>query len=635
MSLNKTFVNKYRTINPPFGPVGYITYKRTYARQTNDGTEEWWQTVERCVNGLLEIGCPLSEERAEKLYDHVFNLRCIFSGRALWQLGTSTVERFGGDSLQNCWCVVCDDPIEPFCFAFDELMLGGGVGFNILPENVYALPPVEYSPRIERLNSNDVDFIVPDNREGWVALLRNVLERFFYNPLNFTYSTNCIRARGQSIKSFGGIASGSEELVKGINLITNILYDAHGRKLRPVECMDVMNIIGSIVVSGNVRRSAEMALGHCSDTEFINAKNWNQFTVPNWRRMSNNSVSANTMGELGPEFWEGYYGNGEAYGLVNLNTCRHYGRIIDGLDYRPDLRVQGLNPCGEVTLEDREACNLGEIFLPNVRSVAEFVEVAELMYYVCKAISRLPFIHEETNDVVQRNHRLGIGISGLMQSKFRYDVDTFNVVYQHLEELDRDCRDASIKLTTVKPSGTVSLLAGVTPGGHAAYAPYYIRRIQMSANDPLVDVCRKHGYFVEPLLLFDGTRNMDTMVVAFPVKTPEGTVCAADMSAVDQLEAQKWLQTYWADNSVSSTIYYQQDELPEIRHWLNENYQHLKSVSFLLHQGHGFKQAPLEEITSEQYDELIKKVTPIVNVYDEGEFELSGTECEGGACPIK
>jgi ribonucleoside-triphosphate reductase len=641
-SLPPSFVEKYESKSVPWGELGYVTYKRTYARQlASGGTEEWHQTVKRCVNSVLNIGKFTSEE-AMFLYDSVFNLKCSFSGRGLWQLGTPTMSRFGGDSLMNCWCLSINDPVKPFCFAFNELMLGGGVGFNLQKENVYEMPPVKYSVAIVRRDEKDVDYIVPDNREGWIELLRRTLEAFFVTGKSFSFSTICIRPKGARIKGFGGVASGPEDLCQGIEQIAGVLSSRHGKKLRPIDCLDVMNIIGSIVVSGNVRRSAQLALGDPDDYQFLSAKDWSKHKLPPWRNMSNNSVACNSYEHLTDSFWKGYGGEGESYGMINLKNCRTYGRLIDGTDYRPDSKVVGTNPCGEVPLENGESCNLCEIFLPRMVDASEFIKVSEIMYKVVKSISCLPMIYPETNEIVKRNHRLGISVTGFLQSKYIKDHQMFTDSYKNIEKVDVEYSrvlgvNKSIKLTTVKPSGTVSLLPGVTPGVHPSFSPYYIRRIRMASNDLLVDQCIRHGYKAEPLMQLDGSRDMNTMVVEFPVKSPAGTLCAKDVSAVQQLEYQKFLQTYWSDNSVSVTVYYKPEELPQIKEWLSKNYNHgVKAVSFLLHTGHGFKQAPYEEITEAQYKEIVGKVKPITKIDDKEAMSFKESlECATGACPIK
>ena len=663
--ISEDFVKKYKSKIPPFGPVGFITFKRTYARRVEgeNRTEEWWETVRRCCNGIISVGGKFTKEEIELLYDKVFNFKCCFSGRALWQLGTETVRKLGGDSLINCWAVAIDHPIDPFCFAFNELMLGGGVGFNIQAEQVYSMPKVKHDVQIVRRDEKDVDFIVPDNREGWVELLRRTLNAFFFTGKGFSYSTICVRGKGSLIQGFGGVASGPEDLCRGISQIIGILKGKVGNKLKPIDCLDIMNIIGSVVVAGNIRRSALLALGDANDRAYLDAKNWGKGQIPNWRSMSNNSVVCNKYDELPNEFWSGYNGEGEPYGLVNLKNCRLYGRLADGKDYRPDKHVIGTNPCGEIPLENMACCNLVEMFLPNIKDEEEFKTVAGLVYKVAKTVSTLNYQDERTNEVVSQGRRLGLGVTGFLQAPHLHDEKIFDSVYKHIEKLDKEFSKTigvkpSIKLTTCKPSGTASLLPGVTPGVHPAFAPYYIRRIRIASADPLVETCRKHGYHIEPLKRLDGTNDLDTMVVSFPIKTPDGTICAKDITAIQQLEHAKWLQTNWSDNSVSVTVYYKKEELPAIKDWLKANYdKYVKTVSFCLHTGHGFIQAPYEEIVDDiltlppgvyptasevlrtaedKYKEMIKTCKPITHLaHDQGGDLAESLECAGGSCPIK
>lgn len=639
-TLNKQFVYQYRTKQPPWGPLGYIVYKRTYARMTEKGvTEEWWETVARCCQGILDIGGIFTNQEIEQLYDMVFNLKCCFSGRALWQLGTPTVERVGADSLQNCWHVAIDR-FDAFCFTMTQLMLGGGVGFNITPEHVYELPTIKYGVAIERKDENDVDFIVPDNREGWVKLLRKVLTRFFFTGKNLTYSTVCIRQKGKPIKSFGGTASGSEGLVKGISQISGILKSRAGYKLRPIDCLDILNIIASIVVAGNVRRSAELALGSANDELFLKAKSWRTENIPNWRDMSNNSVIINNIDELPSLFWDGFTDNNDPYGLINLDLCKSHGRLSDDKDSRPDYQVTGTNPCGEIPLESFEACNLFELIHSNLLTLDEFLTAAALGYKVCKTISAYPFSDNKINAVVERNHRLGVGATGILEGQWINRFDDMSTVYNSLEELDVNYSKElgvkeSVKLTCVKPSGTVSLLPGCTSGIHPAYSRYYVRRIRFASNDPIVLTCKRAGYPTEPALNMDGSRKLDTTVVSFPIKS--NAVVAKSLSAVEQLRLQEVMQNFWADNAVSMTCYYYEKELKELKLYLKENYSEtIKTVAFGQHKEHGFKQAPYEEITSEKYLELVTSSQPITKIQDDSERDfVENLECESGSCPIR
>lgn len=649
--LSETFLKQYEDKTPPWGPMGYVIYKRTYSRMDDNlgRAEEWHETCARVCRGLIDLNGKFTEGELEYLYDTLFYLRGSVSGRALWQLGTETVRTVGADSLQNCWTVAIND-LSAFTFTFNQLMLGGGVGFNILPRYVYELPEIMFNPPVGRVETHDCDFIVPDNRQGWVELLDRILESFYFTGKPFYYNTACIRPKGSPIRGFGGTASGPEDLVIGMKNIVRILRNRYQNKLRPIDAMDIMNIVGQIVVSGNVRRSSEIAVGDPHDLNYLDAKNWGHHQIPNWRTMSNNSIAADKYEEILPQFWNSGYTpdgkgemEGEPYGLVNLNNCRRYGRLIDKSKIGCDPNVVGVNPCAEITLCNKEPCNLAEIFLPNIRDEDEFKSVAAILFKACKTISNAGFSDPETHDIVKQNHRIGIGITGFMQtSRFR-NPELLDRVYKSLIDVDKLYSKLlgikpSIKRTTVKPSGTLSLLPGVTPGMHAAIARYMLRTVRMSANHPLVQICREHGYHVEPKIELDGTYDHGTMIVYFPIETPAEAMLAEDMSVVDELEVQKELQTYWSDNAVSSTHYFEANDVSKIQAWLAKNYDDsVKTTSFLLRTGHGFKQAPYQPVSKERYYEEVSKVKPVTRaLIQEGWNDIDDSlECMSGQCPIK
>ena len=654
--ITEAFANKYSNKQPNWGfnGLGYIVYKRTYARVKENGqTEEWHETIRRCINGAQKIGANYTREEAEQLFDLIFNLKCNFAGRMLWQLGTPTVDRFGANSLLNCWNVSMNS-VRSFLFLFENLMLGGGVGFSIRREDIHELPRIKKGVSITHKNTKDADFIVPDSREGWIRLLEKVLEAFFVKGSSFNYSTILIRGAGEKISGFGGVASGPQILLDGIEKINKIFQSREGKKLRSVDVLDICNIIGGIVVSGNVRRSAQIAIGDPDDYLFLRAKNWSLGNIPNWRAMSNNTIYADDFSHISNEIWSnGYildsetgFAKGEPYGFFNLPLSQKYGRLKDGLMKDSSLyptdedNVVGTNPCGEISLASYECCNLSELYLNNITSKEELIICAKLLYKTQKAIAALPFLHEETNKIVHKNMRLGLGVTGICQSIDK--IDWLDACYKELRKFDKEWSkergwNRSIKLTTIKPSGTLSLLAGSTPGVHPAYSKYYTRRIRMSSNDALVSYCRDLGYYIEYAVNFDGSENHDTVVVEFPCETPDGALFADDMGVVQQLEMVKKLQEVWSDNAVSVTAYYSENELQTLKQWLSDNYETgIKSVSFLLRQKHGFKQAPYEEITKESYELKKSKVKPLVSIIQNiGNEALEGIECEGGACPIK
>jgi len=1380
-------------IQTKWGMLGYITYKRTYARRLNENdlndetTEEFHDTIIRVLSGCQkQLKVNFTNAELDRAYRYMMELKFSVAGRFLWQLGTETIDKLGLMSLQNCAFIKIDDPIKPFLWIFDVLMLGTGVGFNIQQENINKLPPIlDVDIQITRKDTKDADFIVPDSREGWVSLLEKLLEAYFFKGVSFSYSTILIRSAGTKIKGFGGVASGPEDLVKGLNLIQGILNNRKGHKLTSIDCLDIVNIIASVVVAGNVRRclpkgakvhtkegliniediiigdevlttkgyrkvlnkfiqgkqdiykittnkgefkgtnnhkmlvydgekevwktigeiensdklintktkiegnskielpsfkfsnrldriitpkftseiawlfgfiagnfksnsdmktiqfqlkshqllkkvikilenfgtslriitdidinnnsyqlkivshnfydyilkfdnnipyfinettyhnrlnfisgliesdlgfvfddyikfegfmnesfrkdvsillyscgienfmddkkmivvydmnslgymdkkiaddgfkinsmnvgladiqdiklfgvcdtydievdetheffcdgflthnSALICMGDCDDIDYLNAKRWDRGNIPNWRCMSNNSIVCNDISKLPDEFWEGYNGNGEPYGLVNIGLSRKIGRIKDGYEKYPDPSVDGFNPCfsaetliavadgrgavpikqlvdegcdvpvysvneegmveikmgrnprltgvnqkmvkvilddntfikttlnhkfrlndgsyieakdlkprmsltrltkshvkiqgddnttyivvhtntnnsqknryyehrligkfkngvikgnvvvhhkdyngfnncpsnleimtfeekngmfgkhhnkttkkligektiersknpeyiqkksiaqkkwceenkekaienmrncfeigyekwcevaktktdletfihegilsvkkccenckkefilpfikreicycdilcsnqsriaidkrtegkrilyekkqketrhnqimvykdlqevlkrdplkvewenecrtrsvpfrirlpneknvnqyairsygelkqiavdynhrvksiefledtedvynitvddnhtigiftdfknfkgsgifvancGEQTLTNSETCTLGEIFLPNISSFEEFKDVITFAYRICKHSLMIKCHQKETEKIVHKNSRMGIGITGYLQSP-QEKKDWLSDIYDYLREYDIEYAKKigappSIRLTTIKPSGTLSLLAGVTSGAHPAIYQYFIRRIRISSsNTSLINLARNNNYFVEYQRNFDGTDDKNTMIIEFPCSYPEGTILAKDMSAIQQLETIKELQTNWSDNAVSVTIYYRLEELDGIKEWLKNNYNDcVKSCSFLLHNEHGFKQAPFEEITKEKYEELMKKVIPITSgkINNLKDNELS-SDCVGGSCPIR
>jgi hypothetical protein len=638
--LSEDFVNSYIGKPVPWGfnGMGEIVYRRTYSRDIEDlGRKEYWhETIARCINGAQDIGAGYTKDEAERLFDYIFNLKGIFAGRSLWQLGTPLVEKMSGVSLVNCWMTTISK-VEDFQFLMDHLMVGGGVGFTVERAVVHDLPVVKHVHMISHQKTDDADFIVPDSRQGWSALLGRVLNSYFYTGQSFTYSTILIRGFGAQLKTFGGTASGPEVLIEGIVDICKILSAREGKKIRSVDALDICNIIGKIVVAGSARRSAQIAIGDPDDFLYLRAKNWGKGDIPAWRANSNNSVFADSYDEIIDEFWKGYDGTGEPYGLINRKLIRKNGRLGEKIN---DNKVIGTNPCGEIGLEDGEPCNLAEIFLPNISSKKELIDISRLLYKTQKAITTLQYPYKKSQDVISRNRRLGQGITGWLQST-EEQLSWVSECYEELRKFDVEWSqhlgvNPSIKLTTVKPSGTLSLLAGVTPGIHPAYSQYYIRRVRMGSSDPLVNYCRDKGYNVQYDIGLDGKENHTVCVVSFPCETPVHATLAKDLTAIEQLEWVVRAQSSWADNNVSVTVYYRKEELPEIREWMKKFYQtKLKSVSFLLHSDHGFALAPYEQISESDYTKMKSLIKDLSFTDNLNQFSIEDLECEGGACPVR
>lgn len=640
--LSDEFVDSYRNKQAPWGfsGLGEIVYLRTYSRKVEgeDRNETWPETIQRVINGAIEIGTPYTQKEAEALFDHMFNLRCSMSGRALWQLGTPLVQKFNAASLNNCYFVNIES-VEDFEFLFDHLMLGGGVGFSVERSKIHEFPKVRSGVAITHERTNDADIIVPDSREGWKRILHAVLKSYFYTGKSFTYSTMLVREFGAPLKSFGGTASGPGALIEGITDICKVMENRAGKKLRSIDILDIANIIGRVVVSGSSRRSAQIAIGDPDDVLFMRAKNWGSGNVPGWRANSNNSIYADGYEEIMSELWKGYDGSGEPYGLLNRKLARTVGRLGEK---KADPSIEGFNPCAEIPLADGESCNLATVFLPNIESLKQFKEISRLLYLVQKQITTMRYPYPKTNRIVAKNRRIGQSITGVLQCS-KEQLEWLDPVYQYLRDFDAEYSDAnglsrSIRLTTVQPSGTLSLLPGVTPGIHPAFAEFYIRRVRFGAADPLIEACRKRGYTVVPEVGIDGREDHTKWVVEFPAKSPENAILACDMTAIEQLEWVKKMQTDWADNAVSVTVYYRLEELPQMKEWLKGNYdESVKSVSFLLHADHNFPLAPYEEIDEDAYNTMMSKInfsTPLV-ISTLNDNLIDDPSCTTGACPVR
>lgn len=638
--ISDDFVTLYDNQTPPwgFGGMGEVVFLRTYSRKKENGDNETWpETIQRVINGAIEIGVPYTQKEAETLFDHMFNLRCSYSGRALWQLGTPLIKQLNGASLNNCYFVNIEK-IEDFEFLFDHLMLGGGVGFSVERAKIHELPKVRSGVTITHEKTNDADVIVPDSRKGWSRLLHSVLKSYFYTGKSFSYSTTLIREYGAPLKTFGGTASGPSALIEGVEDICKVMDNRVGKKLRSIDVLDICNIIGRIVVSGSSRRSAQIAIGDPDDVLFLRAKNWSAGNIPAWRANSNNSIYADSWEEIMPELWKGYDGSGEPYGLLNRKLARQYGRLGER---KVDNSIEGYNPCAEIALGDGESCNLSTIFLPNIESLKQMREISRLLYMTQKHITRLEYPYEKTTKIVAKNARLGQSVTGILQAD-KKQLDWLSPTYEYLSGLDEEYSaehnfPTSVRLTTVQPSGTLALLPGVTPGVHPAFAPYYVRRVRFGSSDPLVDACRRRGYPIKWDIGIDGREDHTRYVVEFPCQSPEGAVLAKDMTAVEQLEWVKSMQTVWADNAVSVTVYYRPEELDGIKEWLSKNYDKgLKSVSFLLHSDHNFPLPPYEECSRDEYEKMLSKIDfsiPLVQTAVSDDVDFG--ECATGACPIK
>ena len=340
--------------------------------------------------------------------------------------------------------------------------------------------------------------------------------------------------------------------------------------------------------------------------------------------------------DLHPLFWKTYE-QGEPFGIINRTNIQRYGRMGE---LKPDTAI-GVNPCAEATLENGEPCNLTETALCNLDSPEEFFNAVRLMQRYAKRVTLEKYHHKLSDEVIKRNRRTGNGITGCLSSPlFTPDIldRAYAAIQKKTNSIAKELGDTSVakRTTVVKPSGTMSKVLDCEgyEGIHAAYSRYMIQRVRFSSNDPLVSKLRMAGHHVEYASDF-GQLDYGTVVVDFYQKAPDGfPVADEDWDTWKQLDVLKMAQKHWADQAVSVTVYYKREEIPQLKTWMAENLQYIKTISFLCHNDHGFQQAPKEAITAEQYEKLSKKIKPI-DFEDIGDGDLESQECAGGQCPIK
>lgn len=669
--LSDSFVEEFKDRQPKWGPVGYVTYKRTYARPLDSGeTEEYWQTCQRVVEGVYTIQkwhqhrsqLPWSDSKAQasaqEMYRLMWGFKFLPPGRGLWMMGADYVRKNGGAALNNCAFVSTADigsggsgflvtlgggttsfnmgasatPFsDPFTFLMDMSMLGVGVGGDTLGAGKIVIQQPKYDS-----SGYAPACIVEDTREGWVDLIRRILESYSghaFWPLKVDYSL--VRPAGEPIKSFGGVAAGPEPLKRCVEEIQKILDPLVGQPITSEAIVDLFNVIGVCVVSGNVRRSAEIMLGKPDDDVFLNLKNpeVSGDALMSHRWASNNSILA----EQGMDYTDiakRIAKNGEP-GLFWLERAQKYGRMKDGKNWADKLAA-GTNPCSEQTLESFELCCLVETFPSLHESYGEYERTLKYAYLYAKTVTLIPTHQPKTNAVMMRNRRIGTSQSGIVQSMVRHGVkqhfDWCDNGYQYLKELDKKYSDwlaipKSIKITSVKPSGTVSLLPGVTPGIHFEHAEYYFRTIRIAKTSKLLAPLRKAGYTIE-----EDQYDKSSSVVYFPVHAEFFDRSKDDVSIWEQLENVAQMQHYWADNQVSATVTFKKREAKDIPRALDLYQSRLKSISFLPAEDHGYVQAPYITITKEEYAAAVEKLKPLVLKGDTN--EMVDEFCDGDACLI-
>jgi ribonucleoside-triphosphate reductase (thioredoxin) len=535
-----------------------------------------------------------------------------------------------------------NDPGALFAWVMDALMLGIGVGFDTIGQDkqmaIYA--PTEPASIYE----------IPDTREGWVESVRLLINSFLrQNQPIQEFNYDLIRPLGAPIKGFGGVASGPAPLIDLHTRIRNVIGSRAGEVLDSRAIVDIVNLIGTCVVSGNVRRSATLALGAPGDDGFINLKNPEVFPErnsydpekPGWAWMSNNSIAAE-VGTKYEDYVDLIADNGEP-GFIWLDVARNYGRLADPADGK-DSRIMGFNPCAEQPLESYELCTLVEVHLNRHESKEDFLKTLKFAYLYGKTVTLMPTHWQQTNGIMQRNRRIGTSLTGIAAFADEHGLpvirEWMDEGYTTIRKYDHSysewlCVRESVRVTTVKPSGSVSLLSGATPGVHwGPGGEFYLRAIRFGDQDPMLHLFKAAGYKIEPDLV-----SANTQVVYFPVASGHKRA-EKQVSLFEKIGLAATAQKYWSDNGVSVTLSFDKEEETKfIAPALNMYEGQLKAVSFLPMGNKTYPQQPYSEITREEYNAYVGTIGKIdwSAIYD-GKDNLDAESekyCSTDACEIK
>lgn len=653
--LDEGFVKEYstKTVNFGFNGLGEITYYRTYSRLKEDGAnEKWFETVERVVNGIYSIqkehilkndlgwNETKAQASAQEMYRRIFTFKFLPPGRGLWACGTNIIKKGLAAALNNCGFTSTEnidkDFASPFTFMMDMSMLGVGIGFDLKGDGkVRIIKPIS----TDGLPKDVVNpYVIPDTREGWVDSLKILLDSYTSTGskdpkfvVEFDYSL--IRKEGEPIKTFGGTSSGPKPLIALHKAIRKLLDKLDNTPITGRAIADIMNLIGVCVVSGNVRRSAQIMFGEPTDEGYLDLKDYKVNPERgNFGWSSNNSVFCNENTNYGKPS-ERTAKNGEP-GYFWLDNAQKYGRMVDAINWK-DKRAKGGNPCLEQTLEDKELCCLVETFPHNHESLEDYLITLKYAYLYAKSVTLLKTHCKETNRVLLRNRRIGLSQTGIAQfleehslEEYRVWCDTGYKKVQYYDEVYSNwfCIPKSIKTTSIKPSGSISLLAGATPGMHYPERDFYIRRIRIGNTSPLLEACHKAGYKIE-----QDVKDSTVSCVEIPVKVNCRTV--DKVSIWEQVNLATFIQKWWADNQVSCTVTFKPEEAKEIEPILKYNAYNLKGISFLpVTEAGVYEQMPYEAITKEEYEKRIKGIKPLkIALGEESKPELY---CDSQICTV-
>lgn len=614
-----------------------FVYTRTYARwlEAEGRRETWPETVNRVVSFLEEHRTIVPPKVFRKLTSAMLKLEVLPSMRLVWAAGPAAA--INPVTIYNCSFIAIEDT-QAFAEMLFILMCGTGVGFSVEEKNISKLPTVPHYA----VTAGRIPYVLTDDKEGWADSLAFLLNSLYAGQfVEFDYSN--IRPKGARLRTMGGRASGPEPLANLHTFVTDLFYKAQGRKLTPLEAHDICNKIAEIVVVGGVRRSSQISLSDLDNEELRHAKDW---PCPLHRFMANNSAvyikKPDSVTFLKEWHALAASGSGER-GIFNLEAIRARTPARRDRD-----KIDGTNPCGEIALRNQQFCNLSTIIVrpeDTIDSLLQKAETAAWVGTIQASFTNFPYLRSSWKANCDEEALLGVSLSGQMDNpKLLLNAEFLQALKKKVIDTNKKAAKLlgikeSAATTCGKPEGTTSQLTHSGSGCHPWYDKHYIRRYRISANDPLVALLEDQGL---PLLPEVGQEKetANTLVAEFVVKAPEGAVTRHDMSALDQLDWYKHIQTNWCEHNQSITIYVRPDEWLEVGNWVYKNWDIACGLSFLPYDGGMYKLAPYEAISKKEYDERIAKF-PVIDYTKLSFFETEDTTegaksyaCIGDKCEI-
>jgi ribonucleoside-diphosphate reductase alpha chain len=622
--MSKTIANPYEN---------FIALSR-YARWISEDNrrETWGETVDRYFSFMLNhleqnYNYIPDEKLVAELKNGVFERNVMPSMRSVMTSGVA-LER---DNVAgyNCAFVPVDSPRT-----FDEtmyiLMCGTGVGFSVEYKYINKLPAVP-----EALEKSTTVITVEDSKQGWAKAYRELLALLWSGQIP-AIDVSKVRPAGARLKTMGGRSSGPQPLINLFDFTIAKFKSATGRNLKPIECHDIMCKIGEVVVVGGVRRSAMISLSNINDIEMAQAKSGNWWEANTQRALSNNSVAYSRKPDM-EQFiaeWKSLYDSksGER-GIYNVAAAQAQAAKYGRRD--PDIHY-GTNPCSEIILRPYQFCNLSEVVLrenDTKKDIQRKVELATILGTWQSTLTDFKYIRKIWKDNTEEERLLGVSLTGQFGHKFMSGKEDLVSLEAFLVTLRESARaknkdeagkigiPESAAITCVKPSGTVSQLVGVSSGMHAWHSPYYIRTVRGAKGDPISTFLKEVGIPVED----DVMKPNDTYVFSFPVKAPDGAIVRNDLTAIEHLNIWLVYQRAWCEHKPSITVSVKEDEWMEVGAWVYKHFDEVSGISFLPHSDHSYKQAPYQEVTEEEYNDLVAKMPAEIRWED-----LSFYETEDG-----